>query len=164
MVTEGNAEKKLGATKYTFEILNRFDKRVERIVALHGNEIHVLLESKRDIPDLCDYVSNELKAKLATMICNDERETCGAFTLRYVFEKGGEDDLFIILTARIGETKGAKNTETESHLSFPSIALRIPSAALYERESRACSGYGPTVILTPDLSFFTSIGPQAFIH
>ena len=140
-MAEVNAEEYLGAAKYEHAIIGKFGKSVERIIALNGNELHVHLASKETIPDMCYYLSHELKAKLATMISADERELCGAFTLRYVFEKSGEDDLFIVLTAKVSETKSAAGSE--SLLSFPSIALMIPSAALYEREIKDMFGLLP---------------------
>ncbi|MHB1868326.1 MAG: hydrogenase large subunit [Nitrososphaerales archaeon] len=138
---KGDTEEYLGAAKYEHAIVSKFGRSVERIIALNGNELHVHLASKESIPDVCYYLYHDLKAKLAAVICADERKLCGAFTLRYVFERSNEDDLFIVLTARVSETKDT--AESESLLSFPSIALQIPSAALYEREIKDMFGLLP---------------------
>lgn len=118
--------------------IQKLGKKVKGIHVLNGNEIHVVLASKEEIPDSCYYVHDELKATLATVICSDERLTDRDYILRYVFAKDNGDDVFIILTARIKENDGSA-----PHLSFPSIALRIPSAVLYEREIKDMFGLLP---------------------
>ncbi|HZW58341.1 MAG TPA: NADH-quinone oxidoreductase subunit C [Nitrososphaerales archaeon] len=142
-MAEENKEEHPNAAKYEAAIRDRFGKSVERIFALNGNELHIVLVSKEAIPDLCYYLFQELRARLVTVICNDERRICGAFTLRYVFAKEGEEDLFIVPTANIGESNTDKAAGLESALTFPSIALRIPPAALYEREIKDMFGLLP---------------------
>jgi Ni,Fe-hydrogenase III large subunit/Ni,Fe-hydrogenase III component G len=142
MIDGGNGTENPNAAKYKEAVLGRFGDKVEGIHPLNGNEVHILLNRKEDIADASYYLCNELKAKLSTIICNDERESSGAFTLRYVFAKEDGEDLFFVLTARIGsrETTPGSPAGSEPSLSFPSIALRIPSAALYEREIRDMFG------------------------
>jgi len=139
VVTKEETKEQFDTSALGNAILTKLGNRVRKIVTLNGNELHVHLESKSTIPEACDFVCHELKAKLATIICADERQLCSAFTLRYVFEKSGEDDLFIVLTAMVGGTEGT----TSEELSFPSIALQIPSAALYEREIKDMFGLLP---------------------
>ena len=87
---------------------------------MNWNEVHVEARSKEDIPELCLYVRDELKGKLATMICTDERRVSGGFVLRYVFDIGSGEDVFVIVTARVEQGDSA------SPPVFPSIA---PSSA-----------------------------------
>ncbi|MDG6925995.1 MAG: NADH-quinone oxidoreductase subunit C [Nitrososphaerota archaeon] len=124
-------------------MLGRFSDRVDEIHHLNGNEVHVLLKRKEDIPDLCLYARDELKSKLSTMFCSDDRGPCGAFTLRYVFARAGGQDFFIVLTARIRADQGLPGFPLDRSLSFPSIAFQFPSAALYEREIRDMFGLFP---------------------
>lgn len=79
-----------------------------------------------DVPAVCSFVNSG--AKLATIICTDERKHGRNFVIRYVFEKN-DAFVFVITTA------------TDS---FPSIALCIPAAALYEREIKDMFGLTPT--------------------
>ena len=140
MVTKEKTEEHFGTPTLEYTILDKLGNSVREIIALNENELHVHLVSKDTIPEACDFVSHELKAKLATIICADERKLCGAFTLRYVFERNDKDDMFIVLTARVGETE---DDAKESESSFPSIAFQIPSAALYEREINDMFGLFP---------------------
>jgi len=141
VVTKEKTEKPDGVPPLENTILDNLGNRVREIIALNGNELHVHLVSKDAIPEACDFVSHVLKAKLATIICADERKLCGSFTLRYVFEKIGEDDLFIVLTAKVGDTED--DAKEELGTSFPSLAFQIPSAALYERDIKDMFGLFP---------------------
>ncbi len=117
------------AARYRMELQERLGSKTENIVTLNGNEVHVTLASKEDIPEFCGYVHSEFNARLATMICSDERKIGGkGFVIRYVFAKENGEDVFIVLTSKIDATS------TKESLSYPSIALRITSAVLYERE------------------------------
>ncbi|MDA4134922.1 MAG: NADH-quinone oxidoreductase subunit C, partial [Thaumarchaeota archaeon] len=83
------------------------------------------------------YVRDELRGKLATMICSDERRVSGAFVLRYVFDIGGGEDIFVIVASRVEEGDSA------SAPTFPSLALQLPTATLYEREVKDMFGLIP---------------------
>ncbi len=121
-----------GAAKYKAEILRKMGGKAKSVYTLNDNEIHVLA-GKEDIADFCYYLHDSFGAKLATVVCSDERQVDRGFVLRYVFAKE-KDDVFVFVTAEIkeGEPK-----------SFPSIASRIPSAALYEREVKDMFGLLP---------------------
>ena len=121
-----------GAAKRRSDIFDRFRESVG-VRVINWNEVHVDLRSKEDIPELCAYVRDELKGKLATIVCSDERRASGAFVLRYVFDIGKEDDVFVIVTARVEQAPA-------SPLVFPSISLLLPTAALYEREIKDMFG------------------------
>ena len=95
----------------------------------NNNEIHFNVELN-DVPKICDYIYKNLNARLATMICSDERKKGGGFAIRYVFEK---DDVFIFIIVSTGQG-----------FSFPSIALHIPAASLYEREIKDMFGLIPS--------------------
>lgn len=122
-----------GAAKYRAALLRRLGRKSLSVRTLNGNEIHVTLASKKDAPDVCYYLSNELKTKPANIICTDERRQGRGFVIRYVFGKENGEDVFIFVTVHI---------ETEEQ-SFPSIALRIPAAALFEREIKDMFGLMP---------------------
>jgi Ni,Fe-hydrogenase III large subunit/Ni,Fe-hydrogenase III component G len=124
------------AVKYRTAILRKLGGKAKEVRILNGNEIHILLASKEDIPDVCYYLHGEINAKLATVACSDERRAGRGFVLRYVFAKENGEDVFIVAAATVNEDPGQA-------ASFPSIALRIPPAALYEREIRDMFGLVP---------------------
>ncbi len=68
---------------------------------MNGNELHLVVHGKEDLPEVCIYVHDELKGVLATVVCSDERRISGDFVLRYAFGIGGGEDLFLIVEARI---------------------------------------------------------------
>ncbi|WP_158385462.1 NADH-quinone oxidoreductase subunit C [Candidatus Nitrososphaera evergladensis] len=140
MMLGGDATDHSNTAKYKSAILQKLGKKVRGIHILNGNEIHVILSTKEEIPESCYYVHKDLKTKLATVICSDERLAGRGFMLRYVFAKENGEDVFIILTARIKENDDSAGGR---HLTFPSIALHIPSAALYEREIKDMFGIWP---------------------
>jgi Ni,Fe-hydrogenase III large subunit/Ni,Fe-hydrogenase III component G len=125
-----------GAAGRRSDLFDRFRETVS-VRVINWNEVHVDLRSKEDIPELCVYVRDVLKGKLATMICSDERRANGAFVLRYVFDIGKEDDVFVVVTARVEQEGPA------SQPAFPSIALLMPTAILYEREIKDMFGLIP---------------------
>jgi Ni,Fe-hydrogenase III large subunit/Ni,Fe-hydrogenase III component G len=117
-------------------LLERFGERLVSVRTMNWNEVHVDARSKEDIPELCLYVRDELKGKLATIICSDERRVNGSFVLRYAFDIGDGEDVFVIVTARV---EGG----SPSPATFPSIALLLPAATLYEREIKDMFGLIP---------------------
>jgi Ni,Fe-hydrogenase III large subunit/Ni,Fe-hydrogenase III component G len=113
---------------YSKEITDKFSNKITKIYQ-NNDEIHFKVELN-DMPTICDYVNKNLNARLATIICSDERKNIGGFTIRYVFEKA-DVFIFIIVSTGLG-------------FSFPSIALHIPAAALCEREIKDMFGLTPT--------------------
>jgi Ni,Fe-hydrogenase III large subunit/Ni,Fe-hydrogenase III component G len=99
----------------------------------NGNELHIAARSKVDVPDLCRRVRDEFKGRLAMVACSDERVRSGGFAIRYVFDPGDGEDVFVVVTSRI----------EDGDPSFPSIALDIPAATLYEREIKDMFGLTP---------------------
>jgi len=118
-------------------LLERFGKRLVSVRTMNWNEVHVDARNKEDVPELCLYVRDELKGKLATIICSDERRVSGGFVLRYAFDIGHGEDIFVIVTARV------QQGDAHSPPAFPSIALLLPAAALYEREIKDMFGLIP---------------------
>jgi Ni,Fe-hydrogenase III large subunit/Ni,Fe-hydrogenase III component G len=137
MTVGGVANVHPGAASRESQLLERFGKRLASVRTMNSNEVHVDARSKEDIPELCFYVRDELKGKLVTMICTDERRVSGGFVLRYAFDIGGGGDLFIVVTARI------EPGDSASPPAFPSIALLLPAATLYEREIKDMFGLTP---------------------
>lgn len=113
---------------YAKEIADKFSNKITKTFQ-NNDELHLNVELN-DMPKICDYVYKNLNARLATIICSDERKNIGGFSIRYVFEK---DDVFIFIMVSAGQSP-----------SFPSIALHIPAAALYEREIKDMFGLIPT--------------------
>ena len=113
---------------YAKEIEEKFSNKITKTFQ-NNNEMHFNAELN-DMPEICDYVYKNLNARLATMICSDEQKNGGGFVIRYVFEK---DTAFIFIIVSTGHD-----------FSFPSIALHIPAAALYEREIKDMFGLIPT--------------------
>lgn len=113
------------------------EKLVESVFAKNGNEIHFVLKTPQSIPTACDSLYRKLGFRFAMLMCNDERATEGHFVLRYVFELGLNEfakDAFVFATAGINASQRPE---------FPSVALQIPSAALYEREIMDMFGLVP---------------------
>jgi Ni,Fe-hydrogenase III large subunit/Ni,Fe-hydrogenase III component G len=120
---------KTNIENYTKEIVDKFSHIITKIDQ-NNNEIHLNLKELNDMPTICNYVYVNLNARLATIICSDERKNGEGFVIRYVFEK---DDVFIFIII---------STDQNSS-SFPSIALHIPAASLYEREIKDMFGLIP---------------------
>ena len=118
-------------------LLERFGERLVSVRTLNWNEVHADARNKQDIPELCLFVRDELKGKLATMVCSDERRVSGGFVLRYAFDIGDAEDIFVIVTARV------QQGDPNSPPVFPSISLHLPTATLYEREIRDMFGLVP---------------------
>lgn len=121
--------KKMNLENYVKEISEKFSSRIAK-VDQNNNEIHFNLKELNDIPIVCEYVYTNLNARLATIICSDERKISTGFVIRYVFEK---DDVFIFIIV----------STDQNGSSFPSIALHVPAAALYEREIKDMFGLIP---------------------
>ncbi len=137
MADGGVAAVHSGAASRASMLLGRFGDRLVSVRTMNWNEVHVDAQSKEDIPELCLYVRDELKGKLATVVCTDERKAGGGFVLRYAFGVGGGEDVFVVVTARVEE-----GGPTEPPV-FPSIALMMPPATLYEREIKDTFGLVP---------------------
>src|SRR5689334_945282 len=103
---------KTNLENYAKELEETFSNRIIKSCQ-DGNEIQFDVKVS-DMPRVCDYVYKNLNARLATMICSDERKNEMGFVIRYVFEK---DDVFIFIIVSALQS-----------LSFPSIALQIPAA------------------------------------
>jgi Ni,Fe-hydrogenase III large subunit/Ni,Fe-hydrogenase III component G len=119
---------KTNLENYTKEIVDKFSHIITKIDQ-NNDEIHLNLKELNDMPTICNYVYVNLNARLATIICSDERKNGEGFVIRYVFEK---DDVFIFIIISTGQD-----------FSFPSIALHIPAASLYEREIKDMFGLIP---------------------
>ncbi len=119
---------KTNLENYAKEIADKFSKMIT-MTHQNNDEIHFNVELN-DMPKICDYIYKNLNARLATIICSDKQKNGGGFVIRYVFEK---EDVFIFIIVSVGQD-----------LSFPSIALHVPSATLYEREIKDMFGLVPT--------------------
>ncbi len=102
-----------------------------------NNELHFSIRKKKDIPDVCTCISNELMGRLAMIVCSDDRQSDHCFTLRYVFELTDGTDVFLVAEATIEQDENSPSP------SFPSLALQMPSATLFEREIKDTFGLIP---------------------
>ena len=100
---------------------------------MNGNEVRVAVRRASDVPGICVSVRDGFRGRLAMIACSDERRTAGGFALRYVFDVEGAD-IFIVLLSRVEDWKPG------SPPTYPSVALLIPSATLYEREIKDMFG------------------------
>ena len=100
---------------------------------VNGNEVHATVTRTSDTLGVCVSVRDDFRGRLAMIACSDERRTARGFALRYVFDLEGAD-VFIVLVSRLKEGKPGSST------SYPSVALQIPSATLYEREIKDMFG------------------------
>ena len=124
---------KIWLEKYKKEILGKFENKIDKILENY-NELHLFLKNEKDIPEICNYIYNDLDTRLVTMICTDERKLGNGFVIRHVFGKENGEDVFIFVTLKI----------TDSILSYPSIAMAVPAATLHEREIQDMFGIIPT--------------------
>lgn len=115
---------------YVKEMTPKFSDKIKRVGYNH-NEVYFHLQDPKDTLEICNYVHVGMKARLATIICTDERKHGNGFVIRYVFEKGNED-VFVFITVSLGHGN-----------SFPSIVPYVPSASLYEREIKDMFGLVP---------------------
>src|SRR5437867_1417870 len=130
------------ASKHMALIAGTVDEQfIQSMHEQNENEIHIVLKVPENITKVCNHLYQTLGYRLATIICNDERELDGCFVLRYVFEPGvrkdSEDpskDVFILVIAKVSQL---------SNLEFPSLVSLIPGASLYEREIREMYGIVP---------------------
>lgn len=108
----------------------KFSDKIRRVSYNH-NEVHFYLQDPEDALDICSHVHFGMKARLATVICTDERKHGNGFVIRHVFEKEDED-AFVFVISSLGHGN-----------SFPSLVSRLPGAHLYEREIRDMFGLEP---------------------
>ena len=120
---------KIWIEKYKKDILGKFENKIDK-TRENYNELHLFLNNPKDIPEICNYIYNDLDTRLATMICTDERKLGNGFVIRHVFGKENGEDVFIFVTSKIDE-------------SYPSIAITIPAAILHEREIHDMFGIIP---------------------
>ena len=83
---------KTNLENYAKDIEAKFSNKITKNYQ-NNNEIHFNVELN-DMPKICDYVYKNLNARLAIMICSDERKNGMGFAIRYVFER---DDVFIFI-------------------------------------------------------------------
>jgi Ni,Fe-hydrogenase III large subunit/Ni,Fe-hydrogenase III component G len=83
------------------------------------------------LPIACASVANQLGARLATMIGEDERGTSDAYRLSYVFAPAA------------GGWATVEATISPRDASFPSVTPLVPAANWYEREVRDLLGIEP---------------------
>ena len=61
---------KIWLEKYKKEILGKFENKIDKILENY-NELHLFLKNEKDIPEICNYIYNDLDTRLVTMICTD---------------------------------------------------------------------------------------------
>lgn len=93
------------------------------LLAVEDKENETVLNiDKKDLFEVCHYIYDQ-KARVFTMVGNDEREISGMFALYYVFAL---DKLRHFITV--------KTFVDESDPTFPSLAAHLPVFNWYERE------------------------------
>jgi len=130
-----STDKNRKTAEYTEKIVRKFADHLQSTKEINLNELVINLDNSASIPSVCLFIYSELHGRLSTVVCTDERFNASrsGFVLRYVFSIDNGDDVFIIVTANI----------QEPGKSFPSIALQIPAALLYEREIKDMFGLVP---------------------
>lgn len=98
----------------------------------NGDRETVILIDKNNLPDVCQFLHDEKKGRLFTMIGNDERESTGDFALYYVFSFD-EYHSFVTVKTQINPLD----------MTFPSVTLVLPAANWYEREVKDLLGLRP---------------------
>lgn len=98
----------------------------------NGDQEMIILIEKNNLPEICQFLRDENKGRLFTMVGNDEREINGSFSLYYVFSF---DTFRYFLTV--------KTLIDPLDMTFPSVALVLPAANWYEREVKDLLGLRP---------------------
>lgn len=113
------------------QMKQRLGKKALSLNHVSDNETVILID-KRDLPDVCRYLSKENEGRLFTMVGSDERDVAGGFVLYYVFSFDRYDHFVTVKTAI-----------KEDDPTFPSVAVDLPAANWYEREVRDLLGIRP---------------------
>lgn len=111
--------------------LEKFPYGIDKQWHQNGNERYLEVDKGRAIP-ICLYLYEGLKLTLISMFGSDEREQNNNYIVNYTFADR-ENGIIITVRSKIDP----KNPE------YPSIASRIPSASLYEREIKDMFGLEP---------------------
>ena len=99
--------------------------------SLKNNEVYLEVNPER-IREICGHLSNDFGYILISLFAMDERTPKGCFSVYYVFADRSCGELIIVSIA-----------VDPSHGSFPSISIKVPAAALYEREIHDLFGLNP---------------------
>ncbi len=129
--------------KYAPAILGKFGARVvgaSGVAGKNDDEVHIRLKDPSGIRDVCLYICSSLQFRLSCIECIDDLRENDQFLLRYLFTKRKEN-VFLVVTAPIQSSSSSSPSSPVT--CFPSIALEIPSAALYEREIKDMFGIVP---------------------
>lgn len=94
-------------------LLAKIEKKQEVLFEVH----------KEHLLPACQYIHGERKARLFTMVGNDERQLNGSFSLYYVF---AIDEIHFFVTIKIALS--------QVDPTFPSLSAYIPALDWYERE------------------------------
>ena len=147
--------------EYKSLILEKFNGSIEKIHYKNYNELHILTSNPETSTDIIYFIYDNLKCRLVTMICTDERfvenrpdriveyehsnhaidfmgKKYDGYMIRHVFTNETEDIFFMV-------TSVLSNVDKPT---YPSIVRRIPSAVYYERE--ICDMFGVFAQGNPD--------------
>ena len=147
--------------EYKSLILEKFNGSIEKIHYKNYNELHILTSNPETSTDIIYFIYDNLKCRLVTMICTDERfvenrpdriveyehsnhaidfmgKKYDGYMIRHVFSNETEDIFFMV-------TSVLSNVDKPT---YPSIVRRIPSAVYYERE--ICDMFGVFAQGNPD--------------
>lgn len=115
----------------TLRIKQNLGEKLLSIDNITNNETVILID-KRDLPEVCRYLSKEKEGRLFTMVGTDERELEEAFVLYYVFSFDRYEHFVTV-----------KTLINEDDPSFPSVAIDLPAVNWYEREVKDLLGIRP---------------------
>ncbi len=133
--------------EYKSLILEKFNGSIEKIHYKNYNELHILTSSPEASTEVIYFIYDNLKCRLVTMICTDERfvenrpdriveyehskhaidfmdKKYDGYMIRHVFSNDVEDIFFIVTSVLSNMDK----------LTYPSVVSHIPPAVYYERE------------------------------
>ncbi len=127
------------------------EKFAEHIISqkiAHTNELYLEVNPKI-ILEITTFIDQELNCPLISMFANDERILSDRFVLYYSFADRDQGVLIIIKTGIAPEDP-----------TFTSIAVKIPGAAVYEREIKDLFGLIPQGHPDPKRLVFHSNWPE----
>lgn len=113
------------------KIKNSFNENILSIDKKNANELHIV-SAQDKTKDICLYISSEIGLPLVLMFANDERNTCGKYSVNYVFAH--RTNGFLIVVTRFVD---------QDTMEIDSISREIPAASAYEREIKDMFGIDP---------------------
>lgn len=117
--------------EFQSKIEDLFARDIHQVLIRNGNELYLAVSTKR-VREICISLNASFGCTLISLFAADEREQKGSYVIYYTFAER-KSGLLVILTIDVDP----------AHCSFPSISMKLPAAAQYEREIKDLFGLIP---------------------